>query len=318
MLYKTTNIDEVTMMNIISSKFKKVADFSYELFRIAELPIYFSKFSNKIYSNFQHIFLLVYKQFRKFTYEELLTDLSDNLTLRAYLGLNKLPHYTTLIHFAKRLPSKILDKLVLAFKKLIPNPKRVAIDATGISLDNASPHYCKRVGMTYKKRPFMKTTFIVDIDEYFILLCKMRKGHRHDTKDAKPLIKKLAIHYNPDIFYADRGYDDNNIFKLCFEKLKAYPLILQRNLAVPKHRRSGRYRKETFDVFDYGEYLQRNKIETLNSMFKKRFNSKVKSRLNKTQKIEVILRVVAYNIDRLIRTGKTIILIFIKITRVSY
>ncbi len=318
MLQKTIYIDEVTTMEIISSKFKKVADFSYELFRIAELPIYFSKFSNKMYSNFQHVFLLVYKQFRKFTYEELLTDLSDNLTLRAYLGLNKLPHYTTLIKFATRLPLKILDRLVLAFKQLIPKPKRVAIDATGLSLDNASPHYCKRVGLKYKKRPFMKTTFAVDIDTYIILLCKMRKGHRHDTKDAKPMIKKLARHYKPDIFYADRGYDDNNIFKLCFEKLKAYPLILQRRLDVPKHRRSGKYRKETFEVFDYGEYLQRNKIETLNSMFKKRFSDKVKSKINKTQKVEVILRVIAYNIDRLLRIKQTIILIFIKITRVSY
>jgi hypothetical protein len=153
-------------MNIISNKYKKVADFCYDLFKIAEMPLHFSKYSNKLYSNFKHLFLLVYKQFRKFTYEELLTDLEDNTTLRIYLGLNKLPHYTTLIKFAKRLPSKILEKLLLAFKKLIPEPKKVAIDATGISLDNGSPHYCKRIGLPFKKRPFMKTTFIVDIEIY--------------------------------------------------------------------------------------------------------------------------------------------------------
>lgn len=32
----------------------------------------------------------------------------------------------------------------------------------------------------------------------------------------------------------------------------------------PTHCRHGTYRKITFDVFDYGEYLQRNKIKTLN------------------------------------------------------
>ena len=78
-------------MEIIVNKFKKVADFCYELFEIAELPIHFSKFSNKLYSVYQKLFLLVYKQFRKFTYEELLTDLADNFSLKAYLGLNKLP-----------------------------------------------------------------------------------------------------------------------------------------------------------------------------------------------------------------------------------
>ena len=207
--------------------------------------------------------------------------------------------------------------MVLAFKELIPKPKKVAIDATGMTLDNASQHYCKRIGLKSKKRPFMKTTFIVDIETYIILLCKLRKKSRHDTIDAKPMIKQLSKYYFPEIFYADRGYDDNNIFCLCFEVLKAYPLIFQKNQNVPKHRRSGRYRKETFDVFDYGEYLQRNKIETVNSMFKKRFGSNVKSRKDKLQKVEILTRVIAYNIDRMLRIGKEVILIFIRITRVS-
>lgn len=304
-------------MIIIQNKFKKVADFCYDLFRIAELRLYSHKFSKKKFSQFQHLFLLVYKQFRKFTYEEVLTDIAGNRDLRAYLGLFKLPHYTTLIKFAGRLPCKVLDKLVIAFKQLLPSPKNVAIDATGISLDNASLHYCKRIGKPIQKRPFMKTTFLVDIDNFFILLVKLRKKTRHDTIDAKPMIRKLAKYHKPDVFYADRGYDDNNIFALCFEKLKAYPLILQRNLSVPKHRRKGKYRKKTIDVFDYGEYLQRNKIETLNSMIKRRFGSNVKSRTDKLQRVEILTRVIAYNIDRLIRTGKTI-LIIIRIIRISY
>jgi len=305
-------------MKIILNKYKKVADFCYELFQIAEIPLHFSKFSNRIYSNYNHLFLLVYKQFRKFTYEELLTDLASNKELRAYLGLNKLPHYTTLIKFVKKLPSLILDKLVLSFKKLVPKPRKVAIDSTGISLDNASPHYCKRLGLPFRKRPFMKTTFIVDIENYIILLLKQRKGHRNDSKEAKPMIKKLAKHYQPIVFYADRGYDDDKIFRMIFEDLNAYPLIFQKRQDVPKRRRLGMYRKLTIDEFDYGEYLQRNKIETCNSMIKKRFSSRAKSKLCKTQKAEVVLRVVAYNIDRLIRLGKDLILIFIKIKWVSY
>ncbi|MFH1396824.1 MAG: transposase, partial [archaeon] len=237
-------------MKIIVNKFKKVTDFCYELFKIAELPLHFSKFSNKLYSVYQKLFLLVYKQFRKFTYEELLTDLADNISLRIYLGLNKLPNYTTLIKFAKNLPTDVLNKLVLAFEKVIPKPKKVAIDATGITLDNASQHYCKRIGLKSKKRPFMKTTFIVDIKRYLILLCKMRKKTRHDTIDAKPMLKKLAKIYSPEILYADRGYDDNTIFKISFEILGAYPLILQKNIFTPKHKKSGKFRKLTCDVFD--------------------------------------------------------------------
>ncbi len=305
-------------MFIVVNKFKKVADFCYELFRIAELPLHFSKFSNKIYSNFQKLYLLVYRQYRKFTYEELLTDLADNISLRAYLGYTKLPEYTTLVKFNKKLPGIILEKLVLAFKEMIPKPKKVAIDSTGISLDNASLHYCKRIGLPAAKRPFMKTSFIVDIENYFILLCKQRKNRRHDTIDAKPMIKKLAKHYEPEIFFGDRGYDDEEIFKLVFEELNAYPLILQRRQELPKHKRKGHYRKKTFSEFDYGQYLQRNKIETTNSIYKRRFGSNTKSRHIKHQKVDIILRVIAHNIDRMIRTNKKIILIIIRIMRVSY
>ena len=305
-------------MEIITSKFKKLADFCYELFGEAGLMLHKSKFSNKLYTQYQHLFMLVYKQFGKFTYKELLEDLSDNITLRAYLGLHKLPDYTTLVKFAKRLPSKIFDKLMDAFSKLIEQPEKVAIDGTGISLDNASPHYCKRIGKAYKKRPFLKLSVIVEIKYYLILQFKVRKKVRHDVIDAYPMVKKLAKNYQPEAFYGDRGYDAEKLFKLVFEELGAYPLILQKRLDVPKHRRKGRYRKETIDVFDYGEYLQRNKVETAFSILKRKFGFSIKSKDVKSQKVEAMCRIVAYNIDRLLEAGKQVILIFIRITRVSY
>jgi hypothetical protein len=305
-------------MKLTLNKYKRVADFCYKLFKIARIPIHFSKFSNRKYTNYVHIFLLVYKQFRKFTYEELINDLLDNHSLRAYLGLHKLPHYTTLIKFAQRMPSISYDKIMLAFKPMLPSPKKVAIDATGMSLDNSSPHYCKRIGLKVKKRAFMKLSLLVDIEHYLILLFKIRKKPRHDVIDARPLIKKAAKHYHPEILYADRGYDDEQTFQLSFEKLNSYALILQKRLNVPVHRRKGEYRKRTFREFDYGEYLQRNKVETLMSMFKRRFGFNIRSRNVKCQKVETMARIIAFNIDRLIRLGENVILIVIKITRVSY
>lgn len=305
-------------MEIITSKFKKLADFCYELFGEAGLMLHKSKFSNKLYTQYQHLFLLVYKQFRKFTYKELLEDLSDNITLRAYLGLNKLPEYTTLIKFAKRLPNAIFDKLMTAFGKFIKQPEKVAIDGTGISLDNASPHYCKRIGKKYHKRPFLKLSIIIEIELYMILQFKVRKKARHDLIDAYPMVKKLAKQYEPEVFYGDRGYDSEKLFRLVFEELGAYPLILQKRLDVPKHRRKGKYRKETIDVFDYGEYLQRNKVETAFSILKRKFGFSIRSKDIKNQKVEAMTRIIAYNIDRLLESGKRVILMVIRIIRVSY
>ena len=93
---------------------------------------------------------------------------------------------------------------------------------------------------------------------------------------------------------------------------------MQKRLNVPKHRRKGRYRKQTIDVFEYGKYLQRNKVETAFSILKRKFGFSIKSKVVKTQKVEAMSRIIAYNTDRLLEAGKQVILIFIKITRVSY
>ena len=132
------------------------------------------------------------------------------------------------------------------------------------------------------------------------------------------MTRRLAKNYRPEAFYGDRGYDAEKLFKIVFEELGAYPFILQKRLDVPKHRRKGRYRKETFDVFDYGEYLQRNKVETTFSILKRKFGFSIKSKDVKNQKVEAMCRIVAYNIDRMLEAGKQVILIFIRITRVSY
>ena len=134
-----------------------------------------SKFSNKLYTQYQHLFLLVYKQFRKFTYKELLEDLSDNITLRAYLGLNKLPEYTTLIKFAKRLPTAIFDKLMAAFSNLLSNLKRL------LSMERAlvwimPVHITAKESEKHTKTSVLKLSIIVDIKHYFILQFKLEKS----------------------------------------------------------------------------------------------------------------------------------------------
>ncbi len=132
------------------------------------------------------------------------------------------------------------------------------------------------------------------------------------------MIKKLAKQYAPKVFYGDRGYDSEEIFKLVFEDLGAYPLILQKRLSVPKHKRKGRYRKETIGVFDYGEYLQRNKVETAFSILKRKFGFSIRSKNVKNQKVEAMSRIIAYNIDRMLEAGKQIIRILLRIVRISY
>lgn len=304
-------------MMILQNKYNNFTDFTYKMFQVAELPIYFSKFSNKLYSNFQHLWMLIYKQYRNFTYQELMEDLHSNPDLRQYLSLKNVPHFTTLIKFAQKLPTSVLEKLLEVFTQMVKPAEKIAIDATGFTLDNASPHYCKRIGLPYKKRPFLKVSLVVDIEQYLVLACKTRKSKRHDMVDAKPLLQKGFARSNPTEIYADRAYDSEEIFSFVATQTNAYPFVLQRNIGKNEYKRRGFYRRRFFETFDYVIYTNRAKIETTNSMIKRRFSTNILARNVRMQKFEAFCRIIAYNIDRAMRIGYKVTIKIFWILRVS-
>jgi len=70
------------------------------------LPAYSSKFSRKDYTQHQLFALLALKTFFKTDYRGLAQLLQDFAELREELGLDKVPHYSTLCYAARRLLKK--------------------------------------------------------------------------------------------------------------------------------------------------------------------------------------------------------------------
>ncbi len=73
------------------------------------LPAYSSRFSPKVFTQHQLFAILVLRHFFRTDYRgivQLLTDLSD---LRSALGLQKVPHYSTLCYAEQRLLKKGLS-----------------------------------------------------------------------------------------------------------------------------------------------------------------------------------------------------------------
>jgi hypothetical protein len=70
------------------------------------LPAYSSKFSRQDFTQHQLFALLALKTFFKADYRGLVQLLADFSELRGDLGLDKVPHYSTLCHAAKRLLKK--------------------------------------------------------------------------------------------------------------------------------------------------------------------------------------------------------------------
>lgn len=79
-----------------------------EALRLAReaIPAYSSKFSRKDFTQHQLFALLVLKTFLKTDYRGLVQMLVDFRELREDLGLNKLPHFSTLCKAEQRLLKK--------------------------------------------------------------------------------------------------------------------------------------------------------------------------------------------------------------------
>ncbi len=99
------------MLNILqpisfNTFFKQVE----RVFGEVRLPSHFSKYSNKLYSNFVHVYLLIIKERHKCSYRDLTELLNDTNVLRM-LGIPKLPHFTILQMFVSKISKNILQKL---------------------------------------------------------------------------------------------------------------------------------------------------------------------------------------------------------------
>jgi len=92
---------------------------------------------------------------------------------------------------------------------------------------------------------------------------------------------------------ADKGYDSKSNKYFVLRNMKDYPHIPYRKMSGKNYEKTGvpfRFNKKI--------YHQRSKVETVFSVIKKKYGSFVLSKFFKTQKKELLLRIIAYNIDR--------------------
>jgi len=295
------------MSNVIHYKFKNFSKIAKKLCKRLRMPLYNSRYSNKIFTNYQKLFLLVYKTEKNLTYRQLEEDLYES-KIPEYLGLKRIPRWTTLQMFAMGLQTKFLERLIRETANLVRVIGSIAgIDSTGMSLDTASHHYCKRINRTKPIKGFLTLQALSDLDNQTVRSVRLHKKRMHDSRHLIPLLNK-GVNKNMEVFVADKGYDseanhcylmDNNIM----------PLISLKNMEIPKHRTLGKTRKLMKEIFDWGLYPQRNKCETIFSVIKRKYGFMLRSRTLKTQKIEVLMKIWCYNINRVIDTIMNLILI---------
>lgn len=268
-------------------------------FAEARIPLYFHRFSKKTYGNFVYVFLHVYKERTKTSYDRL-RELSIENGLSRLLGIRTIPHKSNMSRFLEKIDKNLLKRLIRACARIVNIfESKSVIDSTGFSLTSPSHYYLKRINGKSPKN-FVKTSLLVDSRLKIVLNAEAHSKNSHDINDFIPLISEMSgVVKN---ILADKAYDSTNILEYCRVN-NISPMIPAREW---KNNRKGygaephiggKLRKKMFENFDQKEYAQRNIVESINSAIKRTLGGFVGSRSSGNQEKQALLKALTYNLE---------------------
>jgi len=297
------------------TQYIKYAKRTEELCKRAGVKKYSSKFSNKLYNNYQHITLQCIRQYEQKGYERFIKDLPDKSLFVEFLKLKSIPHYTAMQKFAKRTKQTVLD-LVLAMALVRTGIKKVigGVDGTGNKPNRASVYYVYKVeyfkrknkkkkrGRPKKKRKvrrFIKVFPFVELRTQIPIAVGFSRRSGNESPYFKPVAKK-AMKCGKPIKYVslDMGYDAEHVHEFIREDMNALSIIPARNEKVPVWRTQGRYRKQMKRGYSKKRYHQRSKNETVNFVIKQLMGEMVYALDWRMQNKELSFRYIMYAVYR--------------------
>ena len=266
----------------------------------------------------QHIVLLTLREYQKgMGFRQFCNLLPDFGPLLDFLGLTKIPHFTTLHKVSCRLKGSLLEDLFLGFAN--KGKIRSGIDSTGLSLQHSTYYYEKRlehfrkakksrkVGRPRKRRrkKHQYTNLFIDLDKQIILSAKFARGSKSDNKMMIPTVNKAKELFNYIIsFDADKGYDAEYNHKYVNEIMKSWDFIKLKYKDLPIHETGGTYRKKAKrklrNKVGRPRKNHRNKAETIMFVVKKVFGEHINAIKAKNQRNQTRFRIIAYNAYRLV------------------
>lgn len=283
----------------------KFAEVLFLLFELVQFPKHFSKYSKKTFNNWQLFALLVLRAKSKLSAEDFVEQfLPGNTGLLNALGLTAIPTASALRKFAGRLKAFWGHTALAGCAQLAGlSDVCVGIDGTGHSKQRGSRHYYRRIGKRTKKKDFVKVVGIDDLTTQHVLAVKIRKKSRHDNVDFKPSVNRVARATSLDTVIGDKGFDAQKNHEVVHQH-GALLITPIRNQDVPIWRTKGADRKKLKRNFPTRTYHKRSKKETVWSVVKQKFGDIVRALTFHMQKIELLCRYLAYNIDRILTLQK--------------
>lgn len=237
----------------------------------------YSHFGPKKFKLSEHLFALIYMQICKMSFRRVSLILSE-------IGFF-IPSYSALCKSRKRISSSLFEKLLNATHEI--GCENVAIDSTGISVQNPSFHFVKRIDREKPVKDFVKLSVFYDIDNRKFLTIKVRMKPRHDVKDFPSLFGRF---HNFKNFFGDSAYDSERIHEKCFEKK------IQTFIKPRKNVKRGFYRRKQMKNYDESIYPQRNLVENGIGCLKRKYGGYTLTKSFRSVRAELYLRAIAHNL----------------------
>jgi hypothetical protein len=284
-----------------------------ELCKRSGIKKFSSKYSNRLFTNYQHIVLLVLKQKSQSGYEAFIDEeLVEWPHIVEFLELKTIPHPDTLNKFANRIKQGILELVLLqatartGIKKLV-----LGQDGTGFKAKKISHYFVfrleysqrknakkKKRGRPSKKRKVKRYIYVqimVELRTQMPLAVLISRKPGDDYNKFQPCAKKvIQLGKEIKLVVLDKGYDAEKVHEFIREVLGAESIIPARNEDKPIYKTIGRYRKLMKRGYSKKKYHQRSKNETVNSVVKRKWSDGTLAMTWRMQNKELIFRLILY------------------------
>jgi len=213
------------------------------------------------------------------------------LSITTALGLKDVPHWTTLQKAFKRLPPRLIRRLMQLAGKC--KDHIAALDTTYYQLSNPSSGYCRRIGRNPVKDRLRKASVIVTTNKKKVLDVVMTAKECHGMKHIPKFDKQV---FNGRTVLADKEFDAES-FHQTIENAGGKSIVPVKHMEVPIWRTKGEHRKELKRKGIPRIFNKMVMSKTNNSAVKRRFSPVLKGNSYMQQLRDLYGKYLAYNIS---------------------
>jgi transposase len=236
------------------------------------------------------------------TYDTIEAYLKSNQLVAQHLGVEELPGQSVIARGMSKMPMsyiRLISRLVTF--QMRRRGMNVAVDSSGFSLKTSSKWFDIRIKRKSTKRDYIKLHIVIDVETGIILHFTITNWKGSDSKEFKRLIKDL-----PRLNKAagDKAYSSRANCQAVADK-KGKPFLCFKANATAKAKGFPAW-QISFNAYTdnpdewMDEYHIRSIVESVFSSIKRCLGSDIKSIKGWLKRRELAIKVLAYNIKRVL------------------